>query len=194
MEEKPNHQQFAWTQGWRQGSFTHNVLRRLRRLSNPVLPNNYPYFGQLTMPGKDEQTVYFAAYASKPWSDFEAGRWKKTRDTLAQVAEYSKAQGLHVLFTFIPIKFRVYQSFVKFDPESPCREWSVWPIAELFSEFCQSAGVPCLNLTEFFQEAVHSGGMPYSPVDSHWSPQGHALVADLLASELAKHGWLSDTP
>jgi hypothetical protein len=194
MEIKARHQGFAWTQGWLQSSFTYNFLRRLRGLSNPVLPNKYPYFGQLTMPGQDEQTVYFADYASKPWSDFEVERWKKTRDTLAQVAEYSKAQGIHVLFTFIPIKFRVYQSFVKFDPDSPCRAWSMWPIAEMFLEFCQSAGVPCLNLTELFQEAVRVGGMPYSAVDSHWSPQGHALVADFLASELAKRGWLSDIP
>jgi len=194
LENNSDPQGFAWSQGWQQGAFTYNVLRRLRRVSHPVLPNNSPYVGQLTMPGQDGQTLYFADYASKPWTDFEAGRWKKTRDTLAQVAEYSKAQGIHVLFTFIPIKFRVYQPFVTFDLASPCRTWGVWPIAEMFSEFCQSADVSCLNLTGLFQEAVRAGGMPYSPVDSHWSPEGHALVGDFLFSELAKRGWLSHIP
>lgn len=187
-------QRWAGDQVWTQRSFTFTALRRLRRLSNPVLPNTPPYSGHLSLPRLGERTIYFSGYASKPWTDFEAGRWKKTRDTLAQVAEYSRAQGIHVLFTFVPIKFRVYQPFVKFDLDSPCRTWRVWPIAEMFSEFCQSAGVPCLNLTELFQEAVRVGGMPYSLVDSHWSPEGHSLVGDFLSSELAKRGWLSHIP
>ncbi len=138
--------------------------------------------------------MHFADYASKPWSDFEAGRWKKTRDTLAQVSEFSKAQGIPVLFTFVPIKFRVYQPFVTFPPDSPCVTWSVWPTTELFLEFCQSTGVPCLDLTKPFQAHVRGGAMPYSPVDTHWSPQGHALVADRLASELSRRGWLTSIP
>lgn len=187
-------ERWAQDQGWTQRSFTFLVLRWLRRLSNPVLPNNSPYFGQLATPGQGKQTVYFARYASIPWSGFEADRWKKTRDTLAQVAKFSEAEGIHVLFTFVPIKFRVYQPFVTFPPDSPCTTWSVWPIAELFLEFCQSTGVPCLDLTELFQEAVRDGGMPYSAVDSHWSPEGHDLVAQKLATTLRHRDWLSSMP
>ena len=184
----------AWTRDRKQSSFTYNVLRRVRRISNPVLPNNYPFSGQLTTPGRNEQTVHFADYASKPWSEFEAERWKKTRNTLSQIAEFSKTQDIHVLFVFVPIKFRVYQPFVIFSPDSPCVTWRVWPTTELFLKFCQSTGAPCLDLTGPFQEHLRGGGMPYSPVDSHWSPQGHVLVADLLASELSRRGWLTGIP
>ncbi len=160
------------------------MLERLRRWSNPVLPNNSPYFGHLSLPGLGERLIYFSGYASKPWSDFESGRWKKTRDTLAQGSEFSHARGIHVLFTFVPIKFRVYQPFVTFAPDSPCHTWDLWPIHKLFDEFCQSTSVPCLDLTELFQEDLRDGGMPYSPVDSHWSPEGHDLVANQLVTEL----------
>jgi len=194
MEKRPNPQGFAWTQGWQQGSFTYNFLRRLRRLSHPVLPNNTPYVGYLAVPNQDTRTVFFADYAAVHWNDWVASRWGKAQDTLAQVTRFSHKKGINVLFVFIPIKFRVYQPFVTFDQNSPCRTWRVWPIAEMFSEFCQSADVPCLNLTGLFQEAVRAGGMPYSPVDSHWSPEGHALVGDFLSSELAKRGWLSPLP
>ncbi len=122
-----------------------------------------------------------------------ADRWKKAQGTLAEVAEFSQARDIHVLFAFVPIKFRVYQPFVTFDPDSPCRAWRVWPIAELFSEFCRSAGVPCLDLTALFQEAVRDGGMPFPSVDSHWSPEGHDLVANHLAMELRQRGWISAT-
>ena len=187
-------ERWAGNQGWTKRSFTFNVLRWLRRLSDPVLPNNTPYFGYLSLPELGERTIYFSGYASIPWNDFEVERWKKTRDTLTQVAEYSREQGIQTLFAFVPIKFRVYEPYVKFPPDSPCHAWKVWPTAEKFSEFCQSAGVPCLDLTEFFQENIREGGMPYSPVDSHWSPQGHALVAHLLASQLAERGWFSASP
>jgi len=186
-------ERWAQNQGWTQRSFTFTVLRWLRRLSDPVLPNNSPYFGRLATASQGTQTVYFARYASIPWSSFEADRWETTRETLAQVAEYSKAQGIHVLFTYIPIKFRVYQPFVSLPPHSPCRTWSTWPIDELFENFCQSSGVPCLNLTKPFQENLRNGGSPYSLVDSHWSPEGHDLVAQLLQKELHRRGWLLKT-
>ena len=194
MEKKPNPRGFAWTQGWQQGSFTYNFFRRLRRLAHPVLPNKPPYFGYFAMSGQEKRTVYFTDYAAVPWDDWMASRWEKTRDTMAQVAEFSKAQDIHLLFTFVPIKFRVYQPFLTFPPDSLCATWRVWPIAELFLEFCQSNGVPCLDLTQLFQENVRDGGMPYSPVDSHWSPEGHDLVAQLLEKELNQRAWLSNAP
>jgi hypothetical protein len=194
MEKKPSPQELAWTQGWQQRSFTYNLLRRLRRLSHLVLQSNAPYFGYFAVSGQDERTVYFADYAAVPWDDWVASRWEKARDTLAQVARFSHAKGIHVLFAFVPIKFRVYHPFVTFPPDSSCGTWNVWPIAELFIEFCQSTGVPCLNLTELFQENVRDGGMPYSAIDSHWSPEGHDLVANQLVTELRQRGWLSKTP
>jgi SGNH hydrolase-like domain, acetyltransferase AlgX len=57
--------------------------------------------------------------------------------------------------------------------------------------FCQSAGVPCLDLTSLFQSAMRHGILPYADVDSHWSPDGHQLVAEHLADDLRKRGWLT---
>ena len=47
----------------------------------------------------------------------------------------------------------------------------------------------CLELPR--PEAVRAGGMPYPPVDTHWSPTGHALVAERLALELQQRAWLT---
>lgn len=181
----------AYDQGWKMRSFSIALLERLRRWSAPVFPSNAPYFARLAVPGASGQTVFFADYNGLPWSAWMADRWERARGTLESVAHFSRAQGIDVLFVLVPTKFRVYRPYVNFDDGSSCRTWSIWPVAELFSEFCQSAGVPCLNLTVPFQEAVRDGGMPYAIMDSHWSPEGHDLVAELLATELRQRGWLS---
>lgn len=185
---------FANEQGWTQQSFTLTLIRWLRRISASILPTHSPYFGRIVGPRKREQTVYFANYAAVPWDEWMRRRWKKTRDTLTQGAEFSRARGIRLLFVFVPTKFRVYQPFMRFDDDSPCLEWKVWPIDELFLTFCEAQNVPCLNLTTLFQEAVRDGRMPYAAVDSHWSPEGHSLVAQRLVTELRQRGWHSMSP
>jgi hypothetical protein len=90
---------------------------------------------------------------------------------------------------YIPTKFRVYRPSLAFAPDSPCLNWAVWPLPEQFGDFCRSAKVPYLDLTECFQEAVRQGRMPYAAVDTHWGPEGHALVAERLAEMLREQGW-----
>jgi hypothetical protein len=63
-------------------------------------------------------------------------------------------------------------------------------LPKLFADFCRSADIPYLDLTELLQEEVRHGRTPYSEGDIHWSPAGHALVADRLAHEFRLRGWL----
>lgn len=181
----------AWRGRWTEHTFTLNVFQRLRRWLDPVFPNRAPYFGRLTVPGQEAETVYFATYGAASWTEWIAARWQKTRATLEQVVEFGRAQDIHILFVFVPIKFRVYQPFITFAPDSPCRTWGVWPIDTLFAEFCRATGSSCLDLTPIFQADIRTGGMPYVSVDTHWSAAGHALVADRLALELHQRGWLT---
>jgi hypothetical protein len=184
-------ERLAQDQSWTKRSFTRAALRQLRRWSTPILPSKNPHVGYLAGRGSGEHPVYFASYAAIPWDAWVASRWEKARETLAQGAAFAQARGIQVLFVFVPIKFRVYRPFVTFAPDSPCHTWDVWPIDARFDEFCQTTGVPCLNLTELFQTSICNGGMPYSAVDTHWSPEGHDLVARHLATELHQRGWLA---
>ena len=125
-----------------------------------------------------------------PWSDWIAGRWDRARAALKQAAVLCRRQGLHLQLCYVPLKFRVYRSFVRFPPDSPCRDWTLWPLPRMVADYCRSENLPFLDLTVPFQEAVRGGGMPYARVDSHWKSEGHALVADLLAAEFSRRGWL----
>jgi len=176
---------------WWQRSFIHGGLELLRQWSHPLLPGRVPHRGQLVAADRSEREVYFADYAAVPWSDWIAGRWDRARAALARAAAFCRRQGIHLLLCYVPIKFRVYRPFVRFALDSPCRDWEVWPLPRMVDAFCRSEKLPFLDLTAPFQEAIRAGGMPYASVDSHWSAEGHALVADLLSAELRKRGWIS---
>jgi lysophospholipase L1-like esterase len=68
--------------------------------------------------------------------------------------------------------------------------WTLWPIRELFAEFCRAEGVPCVDLTAGFQYALEDGGQPFAPTDTHWSADGHDLAAQMVKAKLDELGWL----
>jgi len=181
-------------QPWRQRSFAGNVIRSLRRWSDGVIPNRVPYVGFPLASARNRQPIYFANYASVPWSDWLVERWGQTRPRFEEGNRYCRERGIHLLVCYVPIKFRVYRPFVEFPSGSPCRQWDVWPLPKEFADFCRTAGIPFADLTEPLQAAVQAGGMPYARTDSHWGPEGHRLVADFLRDEIRRHGWLPGRP
>lgn len=184
-------QGLARKHGWTRRSFTFALLYRLRRWSDPVLPNQAPYFAHLSSSDNNE-VVYFADYAKVEWSDWIADRWEMTTDTLRQAISDAEKQGIHLMFSFIPIKYRVYQPFITLPEQNNMDAWSMWALPGLFSAFCAKEKVPCLDLTELFQDSLGKGVQPYAAFDTHWSPRGHDLVAERLAVEICKRGWLSE--
>jgi SGNH hydrolase-like domain, acetyltransferase AlgX len=91
---------------------------------------------------------------------------------------------------YVPIKFRVYRDFIAWPRHAELGRWTLWPLPELFADFCRTEGLPCLDLTGPLRDAVGRGAMPYALADSHWSPEGHELVAHELADVLASFGWI----
>jgi hypothetical protein len=88
------------------------------------------------------------------------------------------------------MKFRVYRDFVEPPPGGELRDWALWPLPDLFAQFCRTEGLACLDLTGLLRDSVRTGGMPHAPTDSHWSPEGHRLIARALEEMLASLGWL----
>jgi hypothetical protein len=185
---------FTRGDSWGRRSFTLNLLKLLRRLSSPIFPIRPPYVGFLDNAQGPTQTVYFAEYAAVPWDDWIESRWITARGNLQQAVEVTRARKIKLIICFVPIKFRVYRPFIELPAGSPVQSWGVWPIRKRFAEFCHSERVSCLELTPLFQEAVRRGGMPYAPEDTHWSVEGHDLVAERLADEIRKHHWLGNAP
>jgi hypothetical protein len=175
---------------WQQRSFARNLGRLLRRWSHPLIPNRVPYVGYLRTAESERDAIYFASYAAVPWSDWLAERWTQTAKRFEEGNRFCRERGIRLLLCYVPIKFRVCRPFVDFAPDSPCRNWEVWPLPGKFAEFCRAAEIPFLDFTGPLQAAVKNGGMPYAPSDSHWGPEGHKLAANLLRDEFRRRGWL----
>jgi hypothetical protein len=182
-------------QSWPRRSFTLNALGLLRPWAGSLVPSRarWPYYGYLPRPDGAEEKVYFLDSAAMiPWGSYEATCWERSRKALHEAADLCRERGVHLLFCYVPMEFRVYQPLVTLPPESPCQSWELWPLPQLFADFCRSADVPCLDLTEPLREEIRRGGSPFAVGDVHWGPHGHALVADRLAQELRRRGWLTD--
>ena len=88
------------------------------------------------------------------------------------------------MFVYIPIKYRVFRDVIQVPEGSPMARWNVWRLLPLrFQDFCASAAVPCVDLTDRFRQAVGEGRLPY------WSPDGHAIAAAVLEDVLRARGW-----
>jgi hypothetical protein len=97
---------------------------------------------------------------------------------------------VHLLLAFIPEKFRVYRPYSELPPGSAMQAWTIWPIRESLADLCRTEGVGCLDLTVTFQRALDAGGRPYAPTDTHWSAEGHDIVAHAAQEVIDKMGWL----
>jgi hypothetical protein len=183
-----------WTagHGWWRRSFVRNASVMLRLMLSRVAPIYVPHFGTVTGGPHRGRKVLFWPEAAVPWTEFEEGRWMKAQDSLKTAARVAREHGIELLLVYVPIKYRVYRDFVQFPPDGELRGWTLWPLPDLFARFCRAEELACVDLTEELRDAVLAGGMPHALTDTHWSPEGHALIAERLAGALRALGWISE--
>jgi hypothetical protein len=168
----------AWLKEWKRGSFTLNAFRYIRVWSDPIVPNQAPYWALLLRKDGSSKRVYFFDYAAVPWTEFEESRWETTKQTFRDGIQAARANGASIVLIYVPIKFRVYRDFIKIPRGSPLSHWAAWKsLPQNFMEFCRTASVPCLDLTDPLQQAVREGVDVYALNDTHWSAEGTAVVA-----------------
>jgi hypothetical protein len=134
--------------------------------------------------GGSSKRIYFFNYGALPWTEYEESRWEKAKNTFRDGIEVARGSGAEIILVYVPIKFRVYRELITIPPGSPLRHWGVWSLPQKFVEFCRSVSVPCVDLTDRLQQAVREGVDVYALNDTHWTSDGHALIADELARVL----------
>jgi hypothetical protein len=182
----------GWTEshGWWRRSLLRNGPAELRLVLSPLVPTYYPDHGTVATGPHRGTKILFGPEAAVPWGEFERGRWERTQATFMEGARLVREHDAALLLVYVPTKFRVYREFLELSPDGAVHRWSLWPLPTLFAHFCHAQGLACLDLTGPLADSVRAGGMPHAPTDSHWSPEGHRLVARLLKETLASLGWI----
>lgn len=177
------------THGWVERSFVLNAFKWIRRSAHPLVPNQVPYWARLKG-ASTEARLYFFGYGGVPWTKFEEDRWAIARAAFEEGVAFSSGHGIHLVLVYVPTKYRVFRDFIDIPPASPMAGWTAWhQLPAHFQELCRAAGVPCLDLTERLQASIRAGHLPYALNDTHWSPDGHAIVAAALEDALRERAW-----
>jgi hypothetical protein len=176
--------------GWWPQSLVRNAYEQLRLTLYPVVPSYCPHFGTLTVGPHRGQRVLFGPEAAFPWTEFERARWDRAQQTFREAVKFTREHNVNLLLVYVPTKFRVYRDFIEPSPRGELRDWTLWPLPELFAQFCRADGFACLDLTGLLRDSIRAGSMPHAFADSHWSPEGHQLIAARLEEILTSVGWL----
>ena len=114
-------------------------------------------------------------------------------DALAAILAFHKslrAQGIDLILVPIPVKATIYPEYLseRYDPNwGPAVNRH---IGELFDRL-RASGVKVFDPTYFlWRERWKENLLLYLPQDTHWSPFGMSIVAEALAREIEKRGWL----
>ena len=137
------------------------------------------------------------------------GRWKQSVETFENIKRTCAENQTRLLLVYAPIKAHVVMPLVRdgLDAEK-LRSFAALkgrrvPDAEIFEaelfdrldakqsvleKFCKAQSIEFLSLTPVLQQATAAGEQMYFTYDDHWTPPGHAAVADAIAT------WLQANP
>ncbi|HXM20902.1 MAG TPA: hypothetical protein VN948_06530 [Terriglobales bacterium] len=176
-----------WTKSWER-SFTSNALAQVYFRLRPALrPSGIKHSGVMQTSDGNKLTVYFL-YSSLPFTKEDVGALDDTTRTIATASKLCEAQGVHLIFVFIPTKFRVYHSFCQFPRESDCSEWVLNDLPDRLEKAVEaiSPQIGYLDLTPNLVDAVGKGTAPYYSDDDHWTPEGQEIAAEATNNYLNK--------
>jgi len=170
--------------------FTRSAYLAVKRLfAVPVKPPGIKRSGVFQAANGKQLTTYFM-YRSKPLTQEELGALDETSVTLATVQKLCAAQGIRLIFVFVPTKFRVLHTLCQFPQESECRNWVLTDMPDRLERALASTapGVAYLDLTPYLVEAAKTEELPYYSDDEHWTPEGHKVAAKALNVYLSSAG------
>ncbi len=178
---------------FRERSFTKNGVLGARRIFDLLRNYDVDYDTKLAeisavfeeSDGRKARIYFVGERTSLSASDYEA--LEELRPILGQAYKLCHANGAKFLFVFIPIKFRIYSGFVKFNANAQPLNWVNNDLPKMLEAIVreEAPSGKFLDLTPAFIEEARHGSLVYFPgYDTHWSPEGHRVAADAIANFL----------
>jgi hypothetical protein len=127
-----------------------------------------------------DRTVWFR-YPAQPLSAKDISALDETARIIGTAEKLCSDNGAHLLFVFIPIKYRALHESCRFPAGSECGKWVLNDMPErLRKAVGPSPDAGFIDLTQSYADAARKGVLAYIPDDDHWSSDGQNLAAEVV--------------
>ena len=172
---------------WRR-SFTRNLFSTILRVGRgcKVHPHT-DYFAIVKDAEGKERRQYFLADVYSAIND-ESEALSVTRSSLTAAYQLSLEQGIRLIVVFAPAEFRVYEGLSNMVQVSEkAKRLVVNDLPEKLRRMVAgiSPQIDYLNLTPIFRAKTEEGIPVFLSDDTHWTNEGHRIVAQALHKSLA---------
>jgi hypothetical protein len=178
-----------WQDFWFR-SFSRNLLALYFRSMKDCQPSTriQQYKGQFRDRTNTATPVFFAPTEVVTPSDDEV---KTVSEYILEAYRLCREQDIRFVVVFVPEKYRVYHDLGNF--EFGTEELRSWKINDLPSRLKQiltafAPDIDYIDLTPALKAESRKGIATYLPDDTHWSPAGHRVAAEVINRALsARH-------
>jgi hypothetical protein len=172
----------------RERSFLVNATLAVNRVLFPHCPPDYVASNRsgVVKDTLGRRVQMYFGYEAAPLSDEDLQSLTRMQSIFAAAYQRCRSAGSRMMVAFIPIKFRVYEDIAEFDVDAEPNSWTLSDLPQRLRNVTQAISdkIEYVDLTPAFREEARRGAVLYFPDDTHWSPAGHALAAQVISAAL----------
>lgn len=119
---------------------------------------------------------------AQEWEDLQ-----KVATSLDEAYQLALQEGARFMVVFAPVAYRVYHNISEFeDVEGGSTQWLLNDLPHRLHDIVAdiSPEIDYLDLTPALQSAARKNTLVFLPDDTHWTADGHRIVAETLAQAL----------
>lgn len=117
--------------------------------------------------------------------------WEYTQELFLDLSVYAQAHNIRLHVILLPTIYQVYpqvwEQYVRTNGINP-DEYDLDKPQTMLRTFLEQNNINCIDVLPAMRRNAAAGGQLFFPVDSHFSPDGHRVVADSLSSYLMSRG------
>jgi hypothetical protein len=158
----------------------------LKRYRRPDLEQVRKHSGTLKPAAGGPTTIYFGLPSVK-LGRHEQDLLTKTQWMLGEAKSLCEQVGAKFVVVSVPLKQRVYRDLCDLPADAAPGIAELNDLPDRLADCCRTLEIPFLDLAPALKKAAGQGTLTYFVDDEHWSPEGHAVVAEELARWIKEH-------
>ncbi len=170
----------------------------------PLNPVSGEISGEKIFLSFEDRFLYHTTFSIDEWRNSTG--WKLCSQSLRQAKDLCEKSGAILLVLLFPSKGSIYLPLLsnQYQPSefnqyvskiggAKAVNGKTWhenflknrsSLGQLVNRFCSDHDIHYLNLIHAFEEKASEGKTLFFPLDTHWNPEGHQLVGEIVAREI----------